>query len=61
MEKKYMNEKQIRMEAIEKIIRRSKIQTFEKILNKMNCSSITLRRDIKAICGITSFTHRLQR
>ncbi len=56
-----MNEKQIRMEAIEKIIRRSKIQTFEKILNKMNCSSITLRRDIKAICGITSFTHRLQR
>lgn len=53
-----MNEKQIRMEAIEKIIRRSKIQTFEKILNKINCSSITLRRDIKAICGITSFTHR---
>ena len=24
----------------------------------MNCSSITLRRDIKALSGITSFTHR---
>ena len=53
-----MKEPQIRMEAVEKIIRKSEIQTFKKILNKMNCSSITLRRDIKAIGGITSFTHR---
>jgi hypothetical protein len=58
MEEKYMKEPQIRMEAVEKIIRKSEIQTFKKILNKMNCSSITLRRDIKAIGGITSFTHR---
>jgi hypothetical protein len=58
MEEKYMKEKQIRLEAIEKILQKSKIKTFEKILAKMNCSSITLRRDIKALCGITSFTHR---
>jgi len=53
-----MKEQQIRMEAIKKIIRKNKVQTFGKILNKMNCSSITLRRDIKTIGGITSFTHR---
>ncbi len=53
-----MKEKQIRLEAIEKILQKSKIKTFEKILAKMNCSSITLRRDIKALSGITSFTHR---
>ena len=53
-----MKEQQIRMQTVKKIIRKNKIQTFNKILNKMNCSSITLRRDIKAICGITSFTHR---
>lgn len=53
-----MKEKQVRLKSIERIIRKSKIQTFEKILDKMDCSSITLRRDIKAIDGITSFTHR---
>jgi len=53
-----MKEQEIRIEAVQKVIRENTIQTFETILNKMNCSSITLRRDIKAISGVTSFTHR---
>lgn len=47
-----------RMELIERIIRKDQIQTFENILSKIYCSPITLRRDIKAIGGITSYTHR---
>jgi uncharacterized protein YqgV (UPF0045/DUF77 family) len=47
-----------RLETIERIIRENQIQSFETILGKVDCSSITLRRDIKAIAGITSYTHR---
>ena len=47
-----------RLATIEKIIREDKIQSFETILSKMECSSITLRRDIKTIGTITSYTHR---
>jgi len=47
-----------RLETIERIIRENQIQSFETILGKLDCSSITLRRDIKAIAGITSYTHR---
>ncbi len=47
-----------RMEAIERIIRKDQIQSFKTIHGNMSCSSITLRRDIKAIGGITSYTHR---
>ena len=46
-----------RLETIERIIRENQIQSFETILGKVDCSSITLRRDIKAIAGITSYTH----
>ena len=47
-----------RLETIKRIIRENQIQSFETILGKVDCSSITLRRDIEAIAGITSYTHR---
>ena len=53
-----MNVQHQRLETIERIIRKYKIQSFVTILSKMDCSSITLRRDIKAIGGTTSYTHR---
>lgn len=53
-----MNVQHPRLETIERIIRKYKIQSFVTILSKMDCSSITLRRDIKAIGGTTSYTHR---
>jgi DeoR/GlpR family transcriptional regulator of sugar metabolism len=43
---------------VETIIRSKKIQTFEQILKQVNCSEATLRRDIRWIKGITSFTHQ---
>jgi hypothetical protein len=43
---------------VETIIRSKKIQTFEQILKQVNCSEATLRRDIRRIKGITSFTHQ---
>ncbi len=43
---------------VETIIRSNKIQTFEQILKQVNCSEATLRRDIRRIKGITSFTHQ---
>jgi len=49
------NERQI---LVENIIRSKKIQTFEQILNHVSCSEVTLRRDIRQINGITSYTHQ---
>jgi hypothetical protein len=49
------NERQI---VIEDIIRSKKIQIFEQILKQVNCSEVTLRRDIRQIKGITSYTHQ---
>jgi len=43
---------------VENIIRSKKIQTFEQILEQVSCSEATLRRDIRWIKGITSFTHQ---
>ena len=43
---------------IENIIRSKKAQTFEQILKQVSCSEVTLRRDIRRIEGITSFTHQ---
>ncbi|MCP4763114.1 MAG: hypothetical protein GY870_15160, partial [archaeon] len=50
-----INERQI---FVENIIRSKKIQTFEQILKHVSCSEITLRRDIRQIEGITSYTHQ---
>jgi DeoR/GlpR family transcriptional regulator of sugar metabolism len=41
---------------VENIIRSKKIQTFEQIFQQVSCSEPTLRRDIRRIKGITSFT-----
>ena len=49
------NERQI---FVENIIRSKKIQTLEQILKHVSCSEITLRRDIRRINGITSYTHQ---
>ena len=49
------NERQI---FAENIIRSKKIQTLEQILKHVSCSEITLRRDIRRINGITSYTHQ---
>ena len=49
------NERQI---LVENIIRSKKIQTFEQILKHVSCSEVTLRRDIRRIKGITSYTHQ---
>jgi len=49
------NERQI---LVENIIRSKKIQTFEQILKQASCSAATLRRDIRLIKGITSYTHQ---
>jgi len=51
----YTNERQI---LVENIVRSKKIQTFEQILKHVRCSDVTLRRDIRRIKGITSYTHQ---
>jgi hypothetical protein len=43
---------------VENLIRSKKIQTFEQILKQVSCSEATLRRDIRQIKGITSYTHQ---
>tara|TARA_B100000315_G_C14571143_1_gene585582 strand:+ start:217 stop:894 length:678 start_codon:yes stop_codon:yes gene_type:complete len=43
---------------VEDVIRSKKIQTFQQILGQVSCSEVTLRRDIRRIKGITSFTHQ---
>ena len=47
-----------RRNVVENIIRSKKIQTFEQILKQVNCSEVTLRRDIRWMKGITSYTHQ---
>ena len=56
--RRFMKGQHLRLEIIERIIREDKIQSFETILSKMDCSSITIGRDIKTIGAITSYTHR---
>jgi len=43
---------------VENIVRSKKILTFEQILLQVSCSEVTLRRDIRRMKGITSFTHQ---
>lgn len=47
-----------RRNVVENIIRSNKIQTFEQIFEQVNCSEVTLRRDIRWMKGITSYTHQ---
>jgi len=47
-----------RLDAISAIIRQKNVVAFDTILNGITCSAITLRRDLKTIRAITSYTHR---
>ena len=47
-----------RQTLVKNIIRPKKIQTFQQIHKQVSCSEATLRRDIRRIKGITSFTHQ---
>ncbi len=53
-----MASKNERQTLVKNIIYTKKIQTFEQILKQVDCSGPTLRRDIRWIKGITSFTHQ---
>ncbi|MCP3926235.1 MAG: hypothetical protein GY714_27025 [Desulfobacterales bacterium] len=46
-----------RQNIIKELIMNERVGSFEQIFQRVECSSVTLRRDIKAIEGITSFTH----
>lgn len=46
-----------RREAIERDIRQRKVMSFDDALKRVDCSSITLRRDLKALSVLTSYTH----
>ncbi len=54
----YMQSKESRLRSLSRVIRASKISTFDDILARMECSTITLRRDLDSLNGITSYTHR---
>ena len=49
-----------RQRLIENFIRRSKVLSFREVVRKLECSEITVRRDLKLIDAITSYTHRGQ-
>ncbi|MDA3917770.1 MAG: hypothetical protein PF690_12470 [Deltaproteobacteria bacterium] len=46
-----------RLNIIEKLIKDERVCSFKQIFQRVECSSVTLRRDVKVIDGITSFTH----
>lgn len=46
-----------RLNIIEKLIKLERVCSFKQIFQKVECSAVTLRRDVKMIDGITSFTH----
>jgi hypothetical protein len=53
-----MQSKESRLHSLSQVIRASKVSTFDDILARMACSTITLRRDLNSLKGITSYTHR---
>ncbi|MGA1825646.1 MAG: hypothetical protein ACMUIP_13385 [bacterium] len=53
-----MENKEARLKFLKIFIRENRVCTFEKILQEVDYHAITLRRDIKSISGITSYTHR---
>ena len=52
-----MRAKVDRLEKIKKNILGKKASSFEEILNLFNCASITLRRDLRVLGAVTSYTH----
>ena len=51
-------DKDERFEFHTDFIKKSKVCSFREIIKNNNCSAITLRRDIKSINAITSYTHK---
>jgi len=47
-----------RLQTIKELIRKKKVLSFEKIEQSVNVSGITVRRDLRALNYITSYTHR---
>jgi hypothetical protein len=46
-----------RLEAVETDIRKRKVVAFCDLLHRVDCSPITLRRDLKALKAMSSYTH----
>ena len=53
-----MEKKEKRLDVIKTMIREEKILLFADIEKQLLCPAVTLRRDLKAIKSMTSFTHR---
>jgi len=47
-----------RLQTIKELIRKKKVLSFEKLEQSVNVSGITVRRDLRALNYITSYTHR---
>lgn len=50
--------KEERLQTINELIRKKKVLSFEKLVQSVNVSDITVRRDLRALNYITSYTHR---
>lgn len=47
-----------RLDIVERNMRDKKVLSFDDVLKLVECSEITLRRDLKKLNALTSFTHR---
>ena len=50
--------KEERLQSIEALIGKKKVLSFENLVQSVNVSDITVRRDLRALNYITSYTHR---
>ncbi len=55
-----MTDKEERLKTIEKFIEQKKVLSFEKLVQFVNVSDITVRRDLRTLNYMTSYTHRGQ-
>lgn len=55
-----MTNKEERLKTIEQFIGQKKVLSFEKLVQSVNVSDITVRRDLRALNYMTSYTHRGQ-
>ena len=53
-----MKTKSDRLNIIKKMIYQEKVVIFSAIVSSVLCSSVTLRRDLKTLRTLTSYTHR---
>lgn len=51
-------DKDERLKIHKDFIKKKKVCSFRDIVKKNDCSEITLRRDIKSINALTSYTHK---